>query len=156
MGPSPNAGRAALIVATDSESARAPRSARAATSYWRRALACIQSSSRTNREFAVSGAVATHVGAGRQCGSALVRPRGRTASRRASVSGGPGRRARWAGSPYGLRRGRYRQHYPFNSFFNSLRKRQSVPCAMISCGVFLRYPVSRRRRAWKRRAASGL
>jgi hypothetical protein len=37
--------------------------------------------------------------------------------------------------------------YPFNSFFSSLRKRQSVPCSMSFCGVLLIMPASWRRRA---------
>ena len=37
--------------------------------------------------------------------------------------------------------------YPFNSFFSSLRKRQSVPCSMIFWGLDLIMPASCRRRA---------
>jgi hypothetical protein len=37
--------------------------------------------------------------------------------------------------------------YPFNSFFSALKKRQSVPWAMIFCGVLLIIPASCRRRA---------
>ncbi len=37
--------------------------------------------------------------------------------------------------------------YPFSSFFSSLKKRQSVPFAMIFCGVDLIIPASWRRRA---------
>ncbi len=32
--------------------------------------------------------------------------------------------------------------HPFNSFFSSLRNRQSVPCAMIFCGLDLIMPAS--------------
>jgi hypothetical protein len=39
------------------------------------------------------------------------------------------------------------RRYPFSSFFNSFRKRQSVPWAMIFCGVLLIIPASWRRRA---------
>ena len=38
-------------------------------------------------------------------------------------------------------------HYSFNSFFNSVRKRQSVPWAMIFWGVLLIMPASCNRRA---------
>ena len=37
--------------------------------------------------------------------------------------------------------------YPFSSFFSAVRKRQSVPWAMICCGVDLIIPTSCRRRA---------
>jgi len=37
--------------------------------------------------------------------------------------------------------------YPFNSFFSALKKRQSVPWAMIFCGLFLIMPTSCRRKA---------
>ncbi len=37
--------------------------------------------------------------------------------------------------------------YPFNSFFSSWRNRQSVPWAMIFCGLDLIMPASWRRRA---------
>ena len=37
--------------------------------------------------------------------------------------------------------------YPFNSFFSSLKKCQSVPWAMIFCGLLLIIPTSWRRRA---------
>ena len=37
--------------------------------------------------------------------------------------------------------------YPFNSFFSSLRKRQSVPWAMSFWGVLLIRPISCRRNA---------
>ena len=37
--------------------------------------------------------------------------------------------------------------YLFNSFFSSLRKRQSVPCAMSFCGLLVIIPASCRRRA---------
>jgi hypothetical protein len=37
--------------------------------------------------------------------------------------------------------------YPFNSFFSALRKRQSVPWAMIFWGLLLIIPASCRRRA---------
>ena len=39
------------------------------------------------------------------------------------------------------------RRYSFNSLFNSLRRRQSVPCAMIFCGLDLISPAS-----WSRRA----
>jgi hypothetical protein len=42
---------------------------------------------------------------------------------------------------------RLRPLYPFISFFRALRKRQSVPWAMICCGVDLIIPTSCRRRA---------
>jgi hypothetical protein len=42
---------------------------------------------------------------------------------------------------------RRRRHYPFSSFFSSLWKRQSVPWAMIFCGLALIIPASWRRRA---------
>lgn len=41
----------------------------------------------------------------------------------------------------------HQARYPFNSFFSSLRKRQSVPWAMIFCGVALIIPAS-----WSRSA----
>src|SRR5262249_15799202 len=44
--------------------------------------------------------------------------------------------------------------YPFNSFFSSLKKRQSVPWAMSFCGVDLMSPTSCRRRAKKRTVSS--
>jgi hypothetical protein len=37
--------------------------------------------------------------------------------------------------------------YPFSSFFSALRKRQSVPWAMIFWGLLLIIPISCRRRA---------
>jgi hypothetical protein len=37
--------------------------------------------------------------------------------------------------------------YSFNSFFSSLRKRQSVPSAMSFCGLALTSPTSWRRKA---------
>jgi len=45
--------------------------------------------------------------------------------------------------------------HPFSSFFSSLRKRQSVPWAMIFCGLLVIIPISWRRRAKKRTVASG-
>jgi len=44
--------------------------------------------------------------------------------------------------------------HPFSSFFSSFRKRQSVPLAMICCGVALSIPTSRSRRAKKRTVSS--
>jgi hypothetical protein len=45
--------------------------------------------------------------------------------------------------------------YPFSSFLSSLRKRQSVPWAMIFWGLVLIIPASCSRRAWKRTVSSG-
>src|SRR4029078_11358301 len=46
-------------------------------------------------------------------------------------------------------------HNAFISFFNSVKNRQSVPCAMSFCGVDLIIPTSCRRNAWKRIVSSG-
>ena len=43
--------------------------------------------------------------------------------------------------------GSNRVSYAFNSFFRLVRKRQSVPCAMILFGVDLSIPASRKRKA---------
>src|SRR2546426_7182000 len=65
---------------------------------------------------------------------------------RAEHRGGPGQRRR-------LEKLAPRDH-PFSSFFSSFRKRQSVPLAMICCGVALSIPTSRSRRAKKRTVSS--
>ncbi len=49
--------------------------------------------------------------------------------------------------PLGEGQGEGSRAYPFNSFFSSLRNRQSVPWAMSFCGLVLIIPASCRRRA---------